>query len=100
MNEAKNNTPLDFQTFKRIFMKVGFFQLNLMAVYFLEYMCTTCFADRITNKLQRQYPERKDEYIFANGFIILSFCYQIGVFISRSSLAIIKVPRVEIMTLL
>ena len=100
MNEAKNNATLDWKTFKYIFLKVGFFMINLMAVYFLEYMCTTCFADRITKKLNTKYPERKDEYIYKNGFVILSFCYQIGVFISRSSLAVIKVPRVEIMTIL
>lgn len=35
-----------------------------------------------------------------NGFIIFAFCYQFGVLISRSSLDLIKVKRVEIVTLL
>lgn len=73
--------------------------INLMVVYFLEYMCTTCYSDRITKKIKTKYPLKVDEFVYKNGFIILSFCYQIGVFISRSSLAIIKIPRVEIMTI-
>jgi battenin len=73
--------------------------INLALVYFLEYMCTTCFADRITLKIRAKYPERSSNYLYQNGFIIIAFCYQIGVFISRSSLALIKIKRVEIMTI-
>ena len=74
--------------------------MNLMLVYFLEYMCTTCFADITTRKLRTAFPDRKDEYLYANGFTIFSFCYQIGVFISRSSLAVIKINKVEVLTIL
>jgi battenin len=51
-------------------------------------------------KINNEHPERKDEYIYKHGYVVFSFCYQIGVFISRSSLSLIKIRRVEIMTIL
>ena len=74
--------------------------LNLALVYFLEYMCLSCFADQFTKKLQAKYPWRLTEWAYANGYEIFAFSYQIGVFISRSSLSLIKVKRVEILTIL
>ena len=38
--------------------------------------------------------------MLTNAFVIFNFCYQIGVFLSRSSLACFKVKRVWIITLL
>ena len=46
------------------------------------------------------HPENKDGFVLANAFIIFNFCYQIGVFISRSSLSLIKIERVWIITTL
>jgi battenin len=80
--------------------KVGFFMLNLGLVYFLEYMCLTSFAERIVAKINLDHPERKDDYLFKHGYVVFTFCYQIGVFLSRSSLSIVKIKRVEIMTIL
>ena len=74
--------------------------VNLSSVYFLEYMCLSCFADQFTKKLVAKYPERRSEWAFTNGYEIFAFSYQIGVFISRSSLSIIKIKQVEIMTIL
>ncbi len=74
--------------------------LNLALVYFLEYMCLSCFADQYTKKLQAKYPWRLNEWAYTNGYEIFAFSYQIGVFISRSSLSLIKVKRVEILTIL
>jgi battenin len=50
--------------------------------------------------MQAKYPDRHSEYIYEHGYVIFTFCYQIGVFMSRSSLSVIKIPRVEILTLL
>lgn len=98
LDEAKDNKTLSIKELGRIASKVGFFQLNLGLVYFFEYMCLTSFADRYVAKMRIAHPERADEYIYRHGYVIFSFCYQIGVFISRSSLSLIKIPRVEIMT--
>ena len=46
------------------------------------------------------HPENKDGFVLTNAFIIFNFCYQIGVFISRSSLSLIKIERVWIITTL
>ena len=63
-------------------------------------MCLTSFAERFVAKMNDRYPERMEEYLYHHGYVIFSFCYQIGVFMSRSSLSIIKIPRVEILTIL
>jgi battenin len=73
--------------------------LNLGLVYFLEYMCLTSFAERIVAKINLDHPERKDDYLFKHGYVVFTFCYQIGVFLSRSSLSIVKIKRVVIVTL-
>jgi hypothetical protein len=60
---------------KQLVKKVGFFQLNLGAVYFLEYMCLTSFADRFSVKMNETYPEHKNEWVYKNGYVIFTFCY-------------------------
>ena len=60
---------------------------NLVAVYFLEYMITTSFVVAITRLLIEEDPSNSDDFIFVNAFVIFNMCYQLGVFVSRSSLA-------------
>ena len=74
--------------------------MNIGLVYFFEYMCLTSFADRFVAKMLKENPEKAEEYIYKHGYVIFTFCYQIGVFLSRSSLSLFKIKRVEIMTTL
>jgi hypothetical protein len=37
-------------------------------------------------KMKLMYPERADDVMIKEFFVTLNMCYQIGVFISRSSL--------------
>lgn len=74
--------------------------MNLIAVYFLEYAILTFCCDVVAKKIKLLNPDKAHEYTYANGYAILAFCYQIGVFISRSSLSFIIIRRVEIITLL
>lgn len=60
--------------------------VNLFSVYFFEYCIISCFADRIGKKMTNKYPEKADDFAIKEFFVILNNCYQIGVFISRSSL--------------
>ena len=99
-DEARNNKKLSIIELKKIIKKVGFFMFNLAVVYFLEYMCLTSFAERIVAKLNKEHPEKANEYLYKHGYVVFTFCYQIGVFISRSSLSIVKIRRVEIMTII
>lgn len=74
-NEAKENKQLSIELMKQLVKKVGFFQLNLGIVYFLEYMCLTSFAERYVAKMVETHPERRDEYLYKHGYVIFSFCY-------------------------
>jgi battenin len=43
---------------------------------------------------------KRTEFVYKNVYQILSFCYQAGVFLSRSSLQIVQIKRVEILTII
>ena len=74
--------------------------VNLTFVYFFEYTIITCFTDRITKEYWKVYPEQKSQFVYANAFTIFNFCYQVGVFISRSSLSVVKIERVHWLSIL
>ena len=46
------------------------------------------------------YPSRQHDFVYANAYVIFNLCYQVGVFISRSSLSLLKIRRVWVITLL
>lgn len=59
----------------------------------MEYACTSSFADRAHLN-----SKQKKEWLEKNAFILLSLCYQIGVFISRSSLSLFTIRKVWYLT--
>lgn len=65
--------------------------LQVSAVYVISVGCA--------NKAN---PGSAESYYWPlrNAYIILSFCYSLGVFISRSSLNLFKIRRIEILTIL
>ncbi|KNC49319.1 uncharacterized protein AMSG_05316 [Thecamonas trahens ATCC 50062] len=70
--------------------------LNMGAVYFFEYWISVgCAADAEPHHIspRASFWERK-------SFVILAACYQLGVFVSRSSLRFFKISRIEILTVL
>ena len=73
---------------------------NLSIVYYFEYVITTGLPVAIAGQIKEFQPDKKDGFILTNAFVIFNFCYQFGVFLSRSSLSIIKIERVWILTLL
>jgi battenin len=97
--EQSKNVALDFQTLRIVFPKCYHLIINLFAVYFFEYSIIGCFADRMGNKMLIKYPERKDDFAVKQYFVILNNCYQVGVFMSRSSLQLIKIRRVWLLSL-
>lgn len=44
-------------------------------------------------------PKRKDQFVYENTYVIFNLCYQVGVFISRSSLSFVKIKRVWTITI-
>ena len=82
-----------------IIKKAGFNMLNIYLVYLFENVIIICFSDRLTYKLITLHSG-SENFLDKNAFTIFSFCYQMGVFISRSSLTLVKVKRVGILTML
>jgi len=73
---------------------------NLSLVYFLEYTITTSFTIACAQQIINKHPDKKDNFIYANTYVIFNLCYQVGVFISRSSLPFLKIKRVWIITIM
>ena len=44
-------------------------------------------------------PGRKDEFVYDNAYVIFNLFYQVGVFISRSSLPFVKIKKVWTITI-
>eukprot|EP01016_Furgasonia_blochmanni_P017808 TRINITY_DN2047_c0_g1_i19.p1 TRINITY_DN2047_c0_g1~~TRINITY_DN2047_c0_g1_i19.p1 ORF type:complete len:561 (-),score=83.75 TRINITY_DN2047_c0_g1_i19:239-1876(-) len=99
IREAKINQKLSWTGLVPLLGKIWFLCLSLTSVYFLEYACLTSF-------IERAHPKKVDNlnpdlpFAQRNAFVILNFCYQIGVLISRSSLHYVKIKKVGVLTLL
>lgn len=82
-------------TFRRIlrcFKVTGWLSFNLCAVYLFEYVVQGCSAKvRPKSEYNVGCPE-----LYAG----LALCYQAGVFVSRSSVQLVQIKRVEVMTIL
>jgi battenin len=89
------NSAFSMELLKKVWKKMWFWGMNLCAVYFLEYCIITGFADRATLK----YSDHSS-FVKENAFVIIQFCYQFGVWMSRSSLKVFKVQKVWIVTVL
>ena len=96
--ETANNQRLDWRNFSSLFPRTYYHILNLHSVYFFEYVIITSFADTMGQKMKLTHENHT--LIVREYFVILNVCYQIGVFISRSSLKFIKIQNIGILTLL
>lgn len=81
---------------KRCIKLVWWPSLNLILVYFLEYVACTGGSDRAQGGDFKHDPN----WFVRNCYVILNFCYQLGVVLSRSSLALFKIKRIGILTFL
>ena len=64
-------------------------------MYFLEYVCTTCWADRAW----RNYEKGTGNWFEDDSYAVLSFTYQVGVFFSRTSIQCFRFPWVTALTI-
>ena len=91
---------MSYQSFKSILYNVGPLMSNLILVYYLEYSIMTGWVQVIAIKiLQSDSQAIQQSFLHRNAFIAFNFCYQIGVFISRSSSACLLIERVWILSL-
>ncbi|OMJ73353.1 hypothetical protein SteCoe_27980 [Stentor coeruleus] len=95
MVSKTGNAFFSITLLKKVWKNMWWLGLNLGSVYFLEYCITTGFADRATLKYSGG-----GSFFKENAFEVIQFCYQIGVWCSRSSLKFFKVRRTWIVTLL
>ena len=92
---------MSYRNLKIILYNVGPLMSNLIFVYYLEYVITTGWVQVIASKIMRSdSPSIQQSFLHRNAFIAFNFCYQIGVFISRSSTAFVTIERVWILSLL
>lgn len=81
---------------KRCIKLVWWPSLNLILVYFFEYVACTGGSDRAQGGDFKHDPN----WFVKNCYVILNFCYQLGVVLSRSSLALFKIKHIGVLTLL
>ena len=78
-----------YQHIWRVFQAVRSPAVHLALVYFLEYVCIVGFAAASN-------PAKPDgDWWYNNAYEILSFCYQAGVLVSRSSISFVQIRRIE-----
>eukprot|EP01084_Bolivina_argentea_P144219 253095_1 len=77
---------------KRCFMISWYRNIMLLLVYVFEYVISVGLA-QIANTNRNSATQDLD-------YVLLAFCYQFGVFLSRSSVSIIELPYFGTMTLL
>ena len=81
---------------KRCVKLVWWPSLNLILVYFFEYVACTGGSDRAQGGNYKDDPN----WFVRNCYVILNFCYQLGVVLSRSSLALFKIKHIGVLTVL
>lgn len=82
--------------FCRVFPAIWFRATMLMLIYFLEYVVCSLFANHAAPKTETS----PTTWAYTNAYEVLSFCYQIGVFISRSSIGCIQFKHTWFLTAL
>ena len=99
-NDYASNVPLELKTIMSLLQRILFLNMNLLFVYFLEYSIITAFAKGMQERIILKYPNEYEngDLLVHNFNDILQFSYQLGVFISRSSLSFIQIRRVWTLT--
>lgn len=84
--------------FRRVGNMISYLIVNIGLVYFLEYVISVGFAANANRKVTLDdVTGKRKRWTLENSYVILALCYQIGVFISRSSLSILKIRRIWIL---
>lgn len=89
------NAFFSIHLIKTVWKNVWFWSINLFFVYFLEYTIIVGLADRATLK----YKDEKS-FVKENSYEIIQFCYQFGVWCSRSSIKLFKVKLLWVITVI
>jgi len=91
-----NKTEATKDRYLRCFYLVAWPAINLLLVYFFEYVASVGGSDRA----QPKDAKYSHNWFVREAYVILAFCYQLGVLISRSSLSLVKIKKVGVLTTL
>jgi len=94
--EALTNHNMNLPDLKYVLKSVGKDCFNIGAVFFMQYICLTSFAD----KANPQSEEVTGDFISEDFFLILHLCYHIGALLSRGSVLLFRIRYVGIVTLI
>lgn len=92
--EAQINVELSLAILPTIISKILYYSTFFGSVYFLEYCIFNFLAETAAHKL------KGDSFFVVHAYNIIQCFYQIGVFISRSSLQLFKFKKLEILFLI
>jgi battenin len=81
------------QRIKRCWNTVWWLTLMIFLVYVFEYISCTGGGD----SAERPGFQKDPNWFIRNSYVAIAFCYQLGVFFSRSSLSLFKIRRVEVL---
>ena len=94
--EEEKVPPMTWARLKRALWLSRYYSINLGLVYLLEYAISAGFAAYALPVSS----ENQDKYAYREAFEIFAMCYQVGVFISRSSLPLVKITNLNAVTAL
>jgi battenin len=91
--QQTGNATFSKEQIKFVLNRCWFLYINLASVFFFEYAIIVCFADRSTLGYSGDFWHK-------HAFVVLNFCYQFGVFFSRTSLVCFKIHKIWIVSIL
>jgi battenin len=91
--DSQENAEFSCGALRNTFQKVGVFIVNLTMVYWLEYVCLNSWADRTWRT-----GVYTTNWIETNSYAVLSLTYQVGVFLSRTSVQFFRFKWVTVLT--
>eukprot|EP00392_Amoebophrya_sp_AT5.2_P000729 g730.t1 len=91
---ASNSAPLTYANFVLVLGKCKLVIFNMVAVYSLEYLIISGFVDRVT-----LCPTNRS-FLATHAYTIYWALYNVGVTLSRASVAYFRIQKVYILTLL
>jgi len=95
LQDSAGNQNMTWDNIKASFRHVSSPIINLSLVYYFEYACLASFIDRAN-----PFSESADvPFVEKYAVPCLNLTYQVGVFISRSSLPVVKIERITLITI-
>lgn len=92
---GEESRGLSIETFKETSSSAKWILINLATVYTLEYLIDPGLVDRATGLCRKN-----DGFLAVNAFTLMWAMYNVGVTVSRSSVACFRLKRVWVLTLL